>query len=138
MSGLAVAALARLETLTDRLADGDLVGLDHIAAGVGLILTAINVLVYIFSLGGAVLITIGGRRPEIELLTLGASNMVDSKGTESIKIKVDRHVSETMVNELGAVIMNINDGAFEAAPAHEEAAPAYEAPAEEAAEAVEA
>ena len=114
-----------------------------VAAGVGLIMTAINVLVYIFSLGGAVLITIGGRRPEIELLTLGASNMVDAKGTDSIKIKVDRHVSETMVNELGAVIMNINDGAFEAAPAApaapaEEAAPAYEAPAEEAAEAVEA
>jgi ribosomal protein L12E/L44/L45/RPP1/RPP2 len=114
-----------------------------VAAGVGLVLTAINVLVYIFSLGGAVLITIGGRRPEIELLTLGASNMVDAKGTDSIKIKVDRHVSETMVNELGAVIMNINDGAFEAAPAApaapaEEAAPAYEAPAEEAAEAVEA
>ena len=88
-----------------------------VVAGVGLVLTVINVLVYIFSLGGAVLITIGGRRPEIELLTLGASNMVESKGSESIKIKVDRHVSETMVNELGAVIMNINDGACEEAPA---------------------
>ncbi len=86
-----------------------------IPAGIALIATIINLLIYIFSLGGAVLITIGGRRSEVTLLTLGASNMVESKGSESIKIKVDRSVSETMVNELGAVIMNINDGAYETA-----------------------
>lgn len=118
-----------------------------VPAAIALILTVINALIYVFSLGGAVLITIGGRRQEVELLTLGASNMVDSKGSESIKIKVDRNVSETMVNELGAVIMNINDGSYEeaapaayeapAAPAYEEPAPAVEeAPAQE--EAVEA
>ncbi|MBQ9070071.1 MAG: hypothetical protein IJY23_01810 [Clostridia bacterium] len=92
-----------------------------IPAAIALVATVINVLIYIFSLGGAVLITIGGRRNEVELLTLGASNMVDSKGSDSIKIKVDRNVSETMVNELGAVIMNINDGSYETETAKEDA-----------------
>lgn len=88
-----------------------------VPAAIFLIATIVNVLIYIFSLGGAVLITIGGRNNEVELLTLGASNMVESKSSQSIKIKVDRNVSETMVNELGAVIMNINDGAYDEAPA---------------------
>ena len=84
-----------------------------IPAAIALIFTIINVLIYIFSLGGAVLITIGGRRSEVTLLTLGASNMVEGKGSDSIKIKVDRNVSETMVNELGAVIMDINAGVYD-------------------------
>ena len=105
---LTIALFVAYFTLGEQL--GEMVTYILIPAALALVATIINIFVYIFSLGGAVLITIGGRRSEVTLLTLGASNMVEAKGSESMKIKVDREVSATMVNELGAIIMNINDG----------------------------
>lgn len=80
-----------------------------IPAAIFFIATVINLLKFIFALGGAVVIVIGGRSPEINLLTLGASTMIEGKGSSSMKIKVNREIAPVMVNELGAIIMNINN-----------------------------
>ena len=80
-----------------------------IPAALFFVLTVINLLKFIFALGGAVVVVIGGRRPEINLISLGASTMIEGKGAASMKIKVNREIAPVMVNELGAVIMDINN-----------------------------
>ena len=94
------------------LAKAEIVGtLMLIPAAIFLIATVINLLKFIFALGGAVVIVIAGRRPEINLLSLGASTMIEGKGASSMKIKVNREIAPVMVNELGAIIMDINNKA---------------------------
>ena len=57
---------------------------------------------------GAVEVIISGRLMENELLSFGVSNLkVRQKQAERLRIKVDKSVAVDMVNELGALLLNI-------------------------------
>lgn len=57
---------------------------------------------------GAVEVIISGRLMENELLSFGVSNLkVRQKQAERLRIKVDKNVAVDMVNELGALLLNI-------------------------------
>ncbi|MBQ8302685.1 MAG: hypothetical protein IJX97_03945 [Clostridia bacterium] len=75
---------------------------------VGLAVGSLLVLVYIRSLRGAVEVTISGRLPEYKLVSVGMSNLkARANDVTRVSIMVDRATALEMVNELGAVLLNV-------------------------------
>ena len=61
---------------------------------------------------GSVEVIISGRLAEHELLSFGVSNLkIRQKQVERLRIKVDKNVAVDMVNELGALLLNIRSAA---------------------------
>lgn len=64
--------------------------------------------VYVRSLRGAVEVVISGRLPEYKLVSLGMSNLkARAQNVTRVSITVDRATALEMVNELGAVLLNV-------------------------------
>ncbi len=90
-------------------------------AAISFIFGIICLVRYLLSLGGAVVVTIGGRRPEINLLSLGAHTAAGEKASKFLRLKVNLSVATGMVDELGAVLMEINHPSVKKVPDDENA-----------------
>ena len=88
-----------------------------IALGVGaffIILALILFILFLLKKNAYVELEIGGKKRENNLLSVGSSNMVlnNKKKNKTIKIVVDRKISEAMINEIGALLLNTKAGIF--------------------------
>jgi hypothetical protein len=73
-----------------------------------LALGSLLTVVYIRSLRGAVEVVISGRLPEYKLVCVGMSNLkARAQNATRVSITVDRATALEMVNELGAVLLNV-------------------------------
>ena len=73
-----------------------------------LALGSLLTVVYIRSLRGAVEVVISGRLPEYKLVYVGMSNLkARAQNATRVSITVDRATALEMVNELGAVLLNV-------------------------------
>ena len=90
-----------------------------IPLALGIVLIAIGIILLVLALlkkSASVEIRIAGKEAEHSLLSVGSSNMTRTKGAKKIKIIVDRETSETMINEIGALLLDIKSGNFELEP----------------------
>lgn len=71
------------------------------------LLGIILLLVSLFSARESVTLTFSGRKNKHNILSLGSSNIKNNKITTK-KIKVDREIACKMVEEIGAILININ------------------------------
>ena len=103
----------------------------YIPLGLGALLIALGVVLLVLFLikkSASVEIRIAGKLAEHNLLSVGSSNMGSHKKAKKIKIIVDRNTSEIMVNEIGALLLDVKAGDISA---YEEKEPAKEESKEE-------
>ena len=94
-----------------------------IPLGVGAILIALGIVLlvlFFIKKSASVEVRIAGKLSEHSLLSVGSSNMGSRKKAKKIKIIVDRHSSEIMVNEIGALLIDVKAGNIEAYEEKEE------------------
>ena len=117
-------------------------------AGLFLLLACIMLGKFFKNRAASVEITISGKKMETQVFSLGSSNMSSKSKAKDLKIQIDRNQSIAMVNELGAVLIDVKNQSLdelhggtkeekapeevkEDVPAEEPAAPFVEEQAEE-------
>ena len=117
-------------------------------AGLFLLLACIMLGKFFKNRAASVEITISGKKMETQVFSLGSSNMSSKSKAKDFKIQIDRNQSIAMVNELGAVLIDVKNQSLdelhggtkeekapeevkEDVPAEEPAAPFVEEQAEE-------
>ncbi|MCM1367633.1 MAG: hypothetical protein NC184_02330 [Roseburia sp.] len=81
---------------------------------VGILLVVIGVVLIVKAIlgrGGSVVVQISGYHGDHNLMSLGSSMGVFASGVKNIKVAVNVEIAEQMVNEIGAIIMNVKSAA---------------------------
>ncbi len=78
-------------------------------AGLFLLLAIIFLVKFFKNKAASVEITISGKKMETQVFSLGSSNMSSKSKAKDLKIQVDRSQSIAMVNELGAVLIDVRN-----------------------------
>ena len=78
-----------------------------IPAIICVVLGVVFLILYFIKRKAAVTLTISGCKTENVLLDVGASSLASNKSKKEITISVDRKTSEEMINEIGAIIIDV-------------------------------
>lgn len=78
-------------------------------AGLFLLLACIMLGKFFKNRAASVEITISGKKMETQVFSLGSSNMSSKSKAKDLKIQIDRNQSIAMVNELGAVLIDVRN-----------------------------
>ena len=78
-------------------------------AGLFLLLACIMLGKFFKNRAASVEITISGKKMETQVFSLGSSNMSSKSKVKDLKIQIDRNQSVAMVNELGAVLIDVKN-----------------------------
>ncbi|MCR5422957.1 MAG: hypothetical protein K6E74_04895 [Bacilli bacterium] len=78
-------------------------------AGLFLLLSCIMLGKFFKNRAASVEITISGKKMETQVFSLGSSNMSSKSKAKDLKIQIDRNQSIAMVNELGAVLIDVKN-----------------------------
>ena len=78
-------------------------------AGLFLLLACIMLGKFFKNRAASVEITISGKKMETQVFSLGSSNMSSKSKAKDLKIQIDRNQSIAMVNELGAVLIDVKN-----------------------------
>lgn len=76
-----------------------------------LIIGAVMIIKAFLGRSGMVVVQISGYKGDHNLMSLGSSMGVFASSVKKIKVAVNAEVAEQMVNEIGAMILNIKDAA---------------------------
>lgn len=74
---------------------------------ISLVMCVIMLVLYFLRRGAGVTVEISGKMGEHSLISMGASSMAAANKIKRIKIKVDKTVAQTMVNEIGAILLDV-------------------------------
>ena len=72
-----------------------------------LVIAVAAVIKFFLNKGAGVMVEISGKMGEHSLMQMGTSSLTKSVRLRKLKIKVDKSVSEAMVNEIGALLLDL-------------------------------